>query len=396
MLPIGAPPLRDGWVAIEGDRVVAYGADSERGEWAPPAARDIDLGAVAILPGLVNAHTHLELSHLGGRVPGGQSFVSWIRAVMTARRDHPDPTAVAILGGIDDGIAQAIRCGTVAVGDISNTLATCAPLAASGLDGVVFHEIIGFNPQDPIALVDRAREAIGVAMARDRCRASMAAHAPYSVAPAVLRAIAAVVDRDSLICSVHVAESPEEVEFLQTGEGPWRKLRRTGRGILPGWRQASAPSISGRSGVIVSSGDGCSWRANERRRSDRLAARGDAWSPAREAMHTGAKRRPSNVSTRRECRWPSARTAASTDLNGSCGVGGDAGRWLATCPRRSCSTAPRVGARALGLDADYGTIAPGKRARLVTVDVPAGTGDVEEYLVSGVHQEQIAWLTVDG
>jgi 5-methylthioadenosine/S-adenosylhomocysteine deaminase len=79
VLPIGAPPLRDGWVAIEDDRVVAYGADSDRGQAATAPARDIDLGHAAILPGLVNAHTHLELSHLRGRVPAGQSYRRWDR-----------------------------------------------------------------------------------------------------------------------------------------------------------------------------------------------------------------------------------------------------------------------------------------------------------------------------
>jgi imidazolonepropionase-like amidohydrolase len=59
---------------------------------------------------------------------------------------------------------------------------------------------------------------------------------------------------------------------------------------------------------------------------------------------------------------------------------------------RLLASATIEGARALGFDADYGTIEPGKCARLVAVDVPAGTGDVEEYLVSAVHREQIRWI----
>jgi len=160
VLATGAPPLRDGWVAIADQRIVAYGSDAERGESSRAQARDIDLGNVAILPGLVNAHTHLELSHLRGRVAAGRTFVSWIRALLAARRGDPGPDAPEILAAIDEGIAEAIRCGTAVVGDISNTLATCAPLAASDLDAVVFHEIIGFNPDDPIALVNRAATAI--------------------------------------------------------------------------------------------------------------------------------------------------------------------------------------------------------------------------------------------
>ena len=79
------------------------------------------------MPGLVNAHTHLELSYLREQVPAGSSFVAWIRAVMAARRQYPDPKAPAILDAIDRGIAEALRSGTAIVGDISNTLVTFEP-----------------------------------------------------------------------------------------------------------------------------------------------------------------------------------------------------------------------------------------------------------------------------
>ena len=241
VLPISEPPIRDGWVAIEGGRVVSCGA-ADRPEAVVEQARDIDLGNVAILPGLVNAHTHLELSYLRGRVPRGASFVSWIRSVMTTRRGYPDPSAPEILDAVADGIAEAIRCGTAAVGDISNTLVTCQPLMESALAGVVFYELIGFKAADPVGMVDRARDAVRRVNATGRVRASLAAHAPYSVAPAVLRAIAEAIDRDGLpACSVHVSESAEEVEFIRTGEGPWRQLLEELGAWNPAW---VAPGVS--------------------------------------------------------------------------------------------------------------------------------------------------------
>jgi cytosine/adenosine deaminase-related metal-dependent hydrolase len=387
-------------VAFEGNRIVAYGRDVDRDESARTSARDVDLGNTAILPGLVNAHTHLELSYLHRQVPGGESFVSWIRTVMAARRDRPDPNAADILDAIDDGIGQAIRCGTVAVGDISNTLTTCAPLAASALDGVVFCEIIGFNPQDPIALVERAREAIRDAIARTGCRASLAAHAPYSVAPAVLRAIAAAVDRDGLACSVHVAESRHEVEFLHAGGGPWRALLEDVGAWNPAWVPPGVSPVrylddegflSSRTlavhGVQMSADDlAC------------LAVRGATLVTCpRSNVYTGAGTPPveqfyaSGVSV-----------AVGTDSLASTP---DLSIFAELATMRSLArdvpasmlldSATRQGARALGLDADYGTIAPGKRARLIGVTLPPGVDDVEEYLVSGVHPEQIAWLSAD-
>ena len=136
LLPINARPIRDGWVAIDRGRIVSSGGP-DRVDTSIADATLVDLGDVAIVPGLVNAHTHLELSYLRRRLRRGSSFVSWIRAVMLARREYLDPQAPEILEGVAAGIAEAIRCGTAVVGDISNTMVTRQPLMKSALAGVV-------------------------------------------------------------------------------------------------------------------------------------------------------------------------------------------------------------------------------------------------------------------
>ena len=123
VLPISAPPIRDGWVAVDRGRIVAVG------HRAPAdGARDVDLGDVAVLPGLVNAHTHLELSYLRDEVPPAPAFVTWVRGVMAARRRHADPRAPEILTASITRIAESHAAGTAVVGDISNTLVTFEPL----------------------------------------------------------------------------------------------------------------------------------------------------------------------------------------------------------------------------------------------------------------------------
>ena len=87
ILPIAESPVRDGWIAIDRGRVVALGAAGKR--VLRDGARVVDLGQVAILPGLVNAHTHLELSYLRDEVPPASEFVTWIRGVIAARRRQP-------------------------------------------------------------------------------------------------------------------------------------------------------------------------------------------------------------------------------------------------------------------------------------------------------------------
>ena len=164
VLPIASAPIRDGWVAVDGGRIVATGPPGAVGWRAPSATSD----RVALLPGLVNAHTHLELSYLRDAVPPASEFVTWIRAVMAARRSRPDPGCAEILEALDRGIAEAVRCGTALVGDISNTLVTFAPLVRSPLSGVVFYELLKFNPPDAAALVDQALEQIHAPRGRVR------------------------------------------------------------------------------------------------------------------------------------------------------------------------------------------------------------------------------------
>ena len=75
----------------------AYGAVTRRAA-SHAESREVDLGQVAVLPGLVNAHTHLELSYLRDEVPPASQFVTWIRGVMKARRERPDPGGRATVG----------------------------------------------------------------------------------------------------------------------------------------------------------------------------------------------------------------------------------------------------------------------------------------------------------
>jgi cytosine/adenosine deaminase-related metal-dependent hydrolase len=398
VLPIEASPLRDGWVAVGGGRIVEYGSHTGAREPVYRGADDIDLGNVAILPGLVNAHTHLELSYLRDQVPAGRTFVSWIRALLSARRAYADPLAPEILAGIDAGIAEAVRCGTAAVGDIGNTLAACRALAASPLDGVVFYEVIGFNPGDPVAPVTRALDAIARAGVGGRLRASLAAHAPYSVAPGVMQAISAVLERDDLeTCSIHLAESVEEVEFVRTGEGPWRELLEDLGVWNPAWAVPAVSPVQYVDEVGFLSSRVMAVHGVQMTAADlaRLAAHDTTLVTCpRSNVYTGAGTPPIE-----QFYASGVRIAVGTD---SLAITPDLNLFAELARMRALArgvpasalldSATRQGARALGLDRELGTMTPGKRARLIGVSLPAGIEDVEEYLVSNVYPDQIAWI----
>jgi cytosine/adenosine deaminase-related metal-dependent hydrolase len=398
VLPIAAPPIPDGWIVVDGERIVAYGGATARSRRPDQGVNEVDLGAVAVLPGLVNAHTHLELSYLRDEVPPAREFVAWIRGVMAARQQRRDPESDEIARAVDQAIAELHAAGTALVGDISNTLVTFEPLARSPLGGVLFYEIIRFNAPDPSDVVGEALRRISALPATERLHVSLAAHAPYSVAPLVFRAIRHAVDRDPFApCSVHVSESVEELEFLRSGGGPWRRLLEDVGAWDPNW---VAPGVSpvqfldesgfldsrvlAVHGVQMSEGDLA-----------RVAAR-DATvvTCPRSNGHTGAGAPPIDefYASGVHVAIGTDSLASAPDLN----LFAELATLRALAPSvpasRLLASATYEGARALGFDADFGTIDPGKAASLIAVEIPPGAGDVEEYLVSGIQPGQIRWL----
>jgi cytosine/adenosine deaminase-related metal-dependent hydrolase len=384
VLPIDRPPLRDGWVRIEGGQI------AEVGDGPPPGPAE-SLGARAILPGLVNTHTHLELSWMAGRIPPAASMDHWIRAMMKVRRGQPpgdeaeDEAALAA--------AEAMRAaGVVLVGDVSNSLRTPAILARAGLGGVVFHELLGFNVPDPAALVRAAWASVtkageAVADAPRRVSVTVAAHAPYSVAPALFREIARAHQAGPL--SVHLGESNEEMQFLRSGDGPIRRMLETLGVWTQSWPIPDCDPVSYMSrvgylqrGMLAVHGVHLDDAALERLASAGAVLvtcpRSNVW------VGGGVPRIGHFYAT-------GVPVAIGTDSLASVAtlsVFDELAELRRLAPEiaagRLLDSATRVGAEALGFGRDYGTLAPGKRAALVAVDVPEDEPDVEEYLVSGV------------
>jgi len=394
LLPIDQPPMEGGWIEVSRGVITGIG----RGP-APPGARD--LGDVALLPGLVNAHTHIELSWMAGLVPPSATMHEWITTLVRVRRAGA-PGGPATEGrAAREAARSAHATGTVLVGDISNSLATAEILRDAGLGGLVFHEILGFAARDPVAFVREAWGRVNTVEAALKRREpsgeddtpvpplgfSVVAHAPYSVSPALFAEIARSVVHAPL--SVHLAESPEEIEFLRTGGGPIRDTLEALGAWNDTWRAPACDPVTYledvgylQPGVLVVHGvyltDGALDRLRQIGAVLVTCPRSNVWvgAGAPRLSHFYASGVPVAVGT------DSLASASSLSLFDE----------LAEMRRLApeieagslLESATRVGAEALGYGGSYGTLTPGKRAALIGVDIPPGVTDVEEYLVGGV------------
>jgi aminodeoxyfutalosine deaminase len=184
---------------------------------AGPAVERI---AGVIFPGLVNAHSHVELSALLGRIPGGHGFVAWVdRFVATRTEVMDDEEASAIDRAVDDLDGFA----TSAVGDVTNRLTAVRPLARRGIGGSVFHEVFGMRIeplQKRVAcLAEDVEQEVGPWPSKDLAYA-VAPHTLYTTHAEMVEVLAHLARERGIKTSLHLMEHPAERRALEAGDGP--------------------------------------------------------------------------------------------------------------------------------------------------------------------------------
>jgi cytosine/adenosine deaminase-related metal-dependent hydrolase len=204
--------IPDGAIALDGDTVLAVGA---RAEVEARFGRGERLAAI-VLPALVNAHLHLELSLLAGRVQGGEGLAAWIQLFLSARNRVRESE---ILPAMEMAAEDLVKAGVAAVGDVGNTLAAAAPLAAAGFAGTLYLEVLGLTRERHEAILASAREARSRVTPTPGLRIALSPHAVYSSLP---EAVAALLDAGP--ASIHLAEDPAERELCARGTGPFARL----------------------------------------------------------------------------------------------------------------------------------------------------------------------------
>ncbi len=396
IVPIADRPILNGWLALDRGRIAAVGRPG-----ASLPIRDdaplVDLGAFAIMPALANSHVHLELSWLHGQVPRATAFTDWVRT-MLERRISVAPPPEQVGAAIDRAIDQMRRSGTGVVGDVSNTLASVMPLRQSPLEGVVFYEVLRLHADGADRLLEDALRVQDELGSCGRFAVSVVPHAPYSVSPQLFQGLRAAASRAPFLpSSVHVAESPEEIELLATGGGQWRALlQRLGAWdetwVPPKCRPVEyldqmrvlGPRLLAVHGVQCDAGE-----------LETLRARGCTLVTCpRSNEYVGVGAPPISRFYR-----SGVRVAIGTDSlasNDDLNVFAELARMRTLAPdvaaERLLASATWEGARALGFEATAGTVEPGKTAALIAVALPPDCIDVEEYLVSGITPDRVRWV----
>ena len=246
VLPMSAAPIANGAVAVEGDRITFVGTASDA-----PGGTVLDLGDAALMPGLVNVHTHLELTPLRHLLEG-LDFAQWIRTLTQLRRTElSDPADLAC--GARIGIAEGLLRGITTYADTTDTgMPVLTAMQAMGVRGVVFKEVFGPDPIQCAESLAQLQNAVRELRSRetDAVRIGVSPHAPYSVSRALFAAVAAYAISERLPMAVHIAESAFEEDLVVRGAGPYADNWRS-RGIDPAGAQArSSVALMHEAGVL--------------------------------------------------------------------------------------------------------------------------------------------------
>jgi cytosine/adenosine deaminase-related metal-dependent hydrolase len=236
VLPMVSPPLEDGAVLVSDGviRQVGRYLDLSRKSMG---VKTQDLGEVILLPGLVNAHTHLDNSAFQGKTPRGDGeFVAWIEAMLAVKDDiSPQDRAE----GAEGPCRSLVEYGTMAVADISPTAVSPPLLAAQHLWAVVFVEVTGFSLKRGEANYQEASHRLTESQRggyADRLRISLSPHALYSTHAEIIRRIFMENRRKGLLTSIHLAESRQEVDFLNGETAPFKHVMDRWGYWDKGWR----------------------------------------------------------------------------------------------------------------------------------------------------------------
>lgn len=243
VLPITQPPIENGTV-VESDGLITYVGPRS----AAPPGEDNDLGEAILLPGLVNTHTHLELTAMRGFLEDCQ-FAPWIDRLRRSRNEIMDTEA--LLDSARFGIIEGIEAGITTYADTCSSGVVMQAMRDAGVRGVMYQEVFGPDPsQAEVAM--RELEGRVEALLREQnelVTLGVSPHAPYTVSDPLYEAAARFANSRQLPLAMHIAESQPEVDLVTRGTGDFAESWQR-RGIAVSPRARSAIALLEQRGVL--------------------------------------------------------------------------------------------------------------------------------------------------
>jgi cytosine/adenosine deaminase-related metal-dependent hydrolase len=379
VLPVSGPPIRNGAVWSRSSRIDTVGHVDDVVAAAGASESVQHFPGCVIMPGLVNAHTHLSLTGLGGLLPM-TSQRTWLAALTTALRalDDDDFGACATAGAM-----HCLRSGVTVVGDIAFGPESLAACADAGLGGVFYWEVTGIAADDLSGdLADREFPIDSGRPLASRARWGLSPNTPYTSGPDLLEATHRVASTHQLGFCLHVAESPAERELMMTGLGV---LAGTARRMADGFVHPHTGTVEylRRLGVLdgtvalhctnLEAGDEVLLKRHARGavlcpRSDAALGNGqpDVAAMSRAGVHMGLG---------------TESLASAPDLDLLAEARALRHLDVTLTPARTIEIVTREGAAVLGVEDAFGTLQHGRQADLVVVETGA-TGDPEGAVVT--------------
>ncbi len=226
VLPVSSRPIDNGAVFVSGDRIAAVGAF---GDIDAPANTPVqDLGEVVLMPGLVNAHCHLEYTGMAGLTPAGDTFADWLRRIIRLKASW---TRDQFLQSWRDGAVMLLKSGTTSVGDIVSDHSLLAEVWDDApLRVTPFLELTGLLGGRPAGeILDSAMRTVD-SLCPDGDEIGLSPHSLYSTARGLSAMTAGKAAEEGLSTTMHLAESDEEFEMFENGGGALHDwLREIGR-----------------------------------------------------------------------------------------------------------------------------------------------------------------------
>jgi aminodeoxyfutalosine deaminase len=214
VITMDGAPIEDGAVAVEGGRVADAGRYTEL---RPRRGGEvIDLGEVVLLPGLINAHCHLDFTALRGAIAPQRSFADWIVQINALRHEFSDDE---FLESILRGFEEARRWGTTTIANIESMPGLLTRMPAPPLRTWWFAELIDVRPQLPLREI--VEDALGCRRGKENWLGGfgLSPHAPYTVSPELSRLAKEAAKQNGVLLTMHLAESAEEMEMFRDGRG---------------------------------------------------------------------------------------------------------------------------------------------------------------------------------